>query len=138
MTKSHKILILHTGGTFGMTLDSQNQHLLDAHNCLSDLVARVPEVLEIAQIEVEVLFNIDSSFIDHRHWTKIAQTIVATPQKNRLFSSSGSYLRRWNRINSTAVANKNIGTKTAPRPIKVRIKLPTIPPNEPAQSISEK
>ena len=74
------ILILHTGGTFGMVSDEMNRHSFAPHatstSYLQNLCHKVPEIEEIANIQVEVLFNVDSSHVNPGHWETMAKTIL--------------------------------------------------------------
>ena len=71
MTEKKKILILLTGGTLAMV--EKDGILRTASN--KDILKKVPDLNEIAQIEVIELFNIDSSNIQIHHWQEIAETI---------------------------------------------------------------
>ncbi|NBX17146.1 MAG: asparaginase [Proteobacteria bacterium] len=73
--KNSKVLILHTGGTFAMALDPQQQADRQDQAFLSSLATRVPELQEIAEIELEVICNIDSSDVDCTLWQKLATAI---------------------------------------------------------------
>lgn len=73
--KNSKVLILHTGGTFGMALDSQHQAAKQDQTILTSLLTRVPELQEIADVELMIISNIDSSDVDATHWKKLAQAI---------------------------------------------------------------
>lgn len=73
--KNSKVLILHTGGTFAMTLDPAHQAAKQDQAVLDSLLTRVPELQEIAQIELKVLNNIDSSDADVELWKSLATAI---------------------------------------------------------------
>lgn len=73
--KSSKVLILHTGGTFGMALDPQHHAAKQDQAFLSSLISRVPELQELAHVELEVISNIDSSDVDVEHWKNLATSI---------------------------------------------------------------
>ncbi|MEN9825549.1 MAG: hypothetical protein RI953_1294 [Pseudomonadota bacterium] len=73
--KSSKVLILHTGGTFAMTLDPQSQASRQETSVLDSLLSRVPELQQLAQIELEIVSNIDSSDVDSELWKKLATAI---------------------------------------------------------------
>ena len=70
-----KILILHTGGTFGMEVKDNLPSLDKSHNLLNLLVERVPELNSLAEIDVKVLCNIDSSNANYKMWASIATAI---------------------------------------------------------------
>jgi L-asparaginase len=72
-----KILILHTGGTFAMTWSAAGNHIISDSEYLNDLTHKVPEILDIADVKVEVLCNVDSSDIGLPQWELIANTILA-------------------------------------------------------------
>ncbi len=66
-----RVLILHTGGTLGMTgsplePDAYAQALTDA----------VPELGEIAAIDTRIVFNLDSSDVGPSHWTALTDQIA--------------------------------------------------------------
>lgn len=67
-----KILILHTGGTIGMTLGGDSG---GAENFLNALRKYVPRIFEIADIHLEILFNKDSSNIVPRDWVQLAKKL---------------------------------------------------------------
>jgi L-asparaginase len=75
MSLKKNILILHTGGTFGMAWDESRDQTSNEALYLGDLTARVPEVLHIANVTVEVLFNLDSSSVSLEHWEQIAKSL---------------------------------------------------------------
>jgi len=65
-----KVLLLHTGGTLGMTgtplePDAYGQKLLDA----------VPELNQLADLEVQIVCNLDSSDVGPPIWAKLAKRI---------------------------------------------------------------
>lgn len=74
--KNSKVLILHTGGTFGMSLAPNQQAARQDQTFLSSLLERVPELQAIAEIELDVLSNIDSSDVDTELWKKLANAIL--------------------------------------------------------------
>ena len=80
-----RILLLHTGGTFGMTLDEHGAAAAaevavgpDAavgESYLETLKQRIPELEGLARIEVRVLCNLDSSDVGPAQWELIARAI---------------------------------------------------------------
>lgn len=78
-----RLLLLHTGGTFGMALDPHStqartelqKDAAHAEHYLSALTSRVPEIAQLADIEVRVLFNLDSSDVGAPQWALLARTI---------------------------------------------------------------
>lgn len=78
-----KILLIHTGGTIGMTKD-QESGVLKPDRFYKSLVKVVPELYDIADIEVEIPFVMDSSELNFPQWREIATLI-----KNRIDSIHG-------------------------------------------------
>jgi L-asparaginase len=69
-----KILLIHTGGTFGMMPLQPSQALAPAD--IQELIVKyLPDIRTIAKIDFEVVFNIDSSNIQVKHWQKLGQLI---------------------------------------------------------------
>ena len=71
-----KILLIHTGGTFGM-IPIQPSKTLAPGDVRSMILHHLPEIQEIADIEFNVAFNIDSANIQINHWLELS-TIVCT------------------------------------------------------------
>lgn len=69
-----KLLLIHTGGTFGMVPAAPLKTLVPA-NIQNRVLTYLPEIKQIADIDFEVAFNIDSADIQLRHWQKLARTI---------------------------------------------------------------
>lgn len=68
------ILIIHTGGTFGMMPMHPSRTLAPAD--IHDQISRyVPEVEEIANIRITIPFNLDSSNMTPGHWKMLAMLI---------------------------------------------------------------
>ena len=74
-----KVIIIHTGGTIGMVQgkDGVLRPLQDPETLLRSL----PELADIAQLELRVPFNLDSSNIQPSHWLQLA-AIVRAEQDN--------------------------------------------------------
>ena len=70
------ILVVHTGGTFGMELGKTGNVQSKEEEYLSEIGKRVPELSQLAKVDVKVLFNFDSSDVKETEWTLLAQTIV--------------------------------------------------------------
>jgi L-asparaginase len=69
-----KILLIHTGGTFGMMPLQPSQALAPAD--IQELILKyLPDIRTIASIDFEVAFNIDSSNIQVEHWQKLGRLI---------------------------------------------------------------
>lgn len=69
-----KILILHTGGTFGMVPMEPDQALTPG-NLQQELEKHVPEINQIAYLELKILFNEDSANLSINHWNILAENI---------------------------------------------------------------
>lgn len=67
-----RILLIHTGGTFGMALKNGT---LAPSAFIQKILEFVPELKQIAEIESHIVTNIDSSNIGIEHWIKIADVI---------------------------------------------------------------
>ncbi len=65
-----RVLVLHTGGTLGMRGKPLKP---DAFS--TALTEAVPEINELADLEVRIVFNLDSSDIGPTHWTQLAAEI---------------------------------------------------------------
>lgn len=69
-----KILLIHTGGTFGMMPVLPSRVLEPAD--IEDLILKnLPDIKKIARVDFEIAFNIDSSNIQIHHWRRLAQII---------------------------------------------------------------
>lgn len=73
MSKAQKkrILVIFTGGTFGMGPNLEVQSL-GSKELRSWLLRQVPEMNEIAHCDVHVLYNTDSCQLQAEHWFEIA------------------------------------------------------------------
>lgn len=65
-----RVLVLHTGGTLGMTGEP-----LEPNAYSQALTEAVPELTEIAEIDTRIVFNLDSSDVGPAHWTELAAQI---------------------------------------------------------------
>jgi L-asparaginase len=75
-----KILLIHTGGTFGM-IPREPSHTL-APGDIRDLILKyLPEINSISDIDFEVIFNIDSANIQIHHWQRLGQLIKKNYRK---------------------------------------------------------
>ncbi|RDB36469.1 MAG: asparaginase [Spirobacillus cienkowskii] len=74
MTKK-KVLILHTGGTFGMALNGTHNAAKQAPHMLEQLLQSVPEISAVADVDLHVICNIDSSDADIALWSQLSHTI---------------------------------------------------------------
>lgn len=66
-----QVLLLHTGGTLGMRGDP-----LEPDAYASHLLDTVPEIGQIATIELRIICNLDSSDISPVHWSQLASEIA--------------------------------------------------------------
>lgn len=78
-----KILLIHTGGTIGMTKDLDSG-VLKPDRFYQSIIKVIPELYDIADIEVEIPFIIDSSELNIPHWQTLARLI-----KSRIDSVHG-------------------------------------------------
>lgn len=69
-----RILLLHTGGTLGMTPSGPPTSLAPGPY-LSAILERVPELRELADLEVEVPYNRDSATVEPEHILTLARII---------------------------------------------------------------
>lgn len=73
MTLRGRVLIVVTGGTLAM--DARGCAPLQPSAAARDIVKLVPELEEYAQIDLEVLCNLDSTLITPDHWLQLARRI---------------------------------------------------------------
>ncbi len=66
-----KVLLLHTGGTLGMV---GTPLVPDAYG--SRLLEAVPELLQLADIDIHIVCNLDSSDLGPSEWATLASTIA--------------------------------------------------------------
>ncbi len=71
-----RVLLLHTGGTLGMALPEDRRLDLGPAEHLDRLLSRVPELREIADIELIAPWNLDSSDVGPQQWQALANLIV--------------------------------------------------------------
>jgi L-asparaginase len=69
------ILIIHTGGTFGM-VPMEPSATLAPGAVQHELLAHIPEIARIAEIDTDVAFNLDSSNMNVGHWQALARMIA--------------------------------------------------------------
>ncbi len=75
-----KILIIHTGGTFGMAPIEPGETLAPG-DFQDQILSVVPEVDRLADLEVIIPFNLDSSNIGSQQWDQIAALIFTNKDK---------------------------------------------------------
>ncbi|MCX6112062.1 MAG: asparaginase, partial [Proteobacteria bacterium] len=73
--KKKKILLILTGGTFGMREGIPSYALKPGAIDGKYILDAVPEVRELADIEWISIYNLDSSDISCEHWENISRTI---------------------------------------------------------------
>ncbi len=69
-----RILILHTGGTFGM-MPTEPDQILAPGSLQKELINQVPELKKIADLTLEIPFNLDSSNIGIGQWEILGESI---------------------------------------------------------------
>jgi L-asparaginase len=69
------VLILHTGGTLGMSPRKSDQ-ALEPGEFGAAILESVPELSEIADIQVDVFCDIDSSDVTPAHWRQLGERIA--------------------------------------------------------------
>lgn len=70
-----KILLIQTGGTIAMDISDGEQPRLNPDKWTQLMYESIPELSEIARVEMERLFFEDSSDIHKTHWIKLAEFI---------------------------------------------------------------
>lgn len=70
-----RILLLFAGGTIGMIPNPKTGALEPAESALA-LMKQIPELQDIAELDMVVISNIDSSNMTPDHWTNMADTIA--------------------------------------------------------------
>src|SRR5688572_17370512 len=70
-----RVLLLHTGGTLGMI--GGRPKALRPGPYAEALLERVPELRRLAEIELEILCNEDSSDLSPDHWVEMAAKVAA-------------------------------------------------------------
>ncbi len=70
--KNPKILVVYTGGTFGMD-PSLKIPKLSPKDLKARLLKSIPEMSSIARCDVDILFNIDSCQMNASHWITLAK-----------------------------------------------------------------
>ena len=74
---SARILLLHTGGTFGMTPADPHASLAPGP-ALEQILDQVPELQQLADLSLEVPFNSDSSTLEPAQVLQLARTVRAS------------------------------------------------------------
>ena len=68
-----RLLLIHTGGTLMMRGGNPTPLAPDVYT--QDLLAELPILRKIAEIETRILFNLDSSNMQPHHWVELAATL---------------------------------------------------------------
>lgn len=79
MSRKH-VLLVHTGGTLGMAEPDKRRLDLAPAAHLQRLLTRVPELQEIANIDLVAPWNVDSSDIGPDQWQRLAQIVAGAFQ----------------------------------------------------------
>ena len=66
-----RIMVIHTGGTFGM-MPMKPSEVLAPGNLQDKIMSLVPEITQIADIHVKVMFNQDSSDFSALQWEELS------------------------------------------------------------------
>lgn len=74
-SKQARILILYTGGTFGMDAEPLTIPRLSPRALERRLLQRVPELRQLADCQVRIQMNCDSAHLGPCEWVEIARTI---------------------------------------------------------------
>ena len=72
MATQKKVLLLHMGGTLGMQGTP-----LHPGTYAQRLTERIPEIAHLAELDIRILCNLDSSDVGPEHWTEAARLIEA-------------------------------------------------------------
>ena len=74
LKKLPRVLIIYTGGTFGMDARLRVPKL-EPEALRKRFMQRVPELPEIADCSVEIPFNLDSAHLGPSHWLELAEMV---------------------------------------------------------------
>ena len=88
-----RVLILHTGGTLGMS--ARRPSALAPDTYAHEIVTRVPELAALATIDTRILCNLDSSDVGPDEWSALADEIAAARAPATTGSSSSTAPTRW-------------------------------------------
>ncbi|HVY45612.1 MAG TPA: asparaginase, partial [Minicystis sp.] len=72
-----RLLLIHTGGTLMSSRGHGGGAPLAPDAYTRDLLAELPVLRKIAEIETTILFNLDSSNIQPHHWVELAHAVHA-------------------------------------------------------------
>ncbi|MDI1431969.1 asparaginase [Polyangium sorediatum] len=71
-----RLLLIHTGGTLMMRGGDPTPLEPDVYT--RDLVAELPVLRKLAEIETKILYNLDSADFQPHHWVELAKTVHAS------------------------------------------------------------
>src|SRR5712691_11573445 len=71
------VRLIATGGTIAMKIDPAKKAPVPAISG-EDLVATVPEIAQVAHVEVENLSNVPSSYMDADRWVQLQKAVTAS------------------------------------------------------------
>jgi L-asparaginase len=86
------VRLIATGGTIAMKIDPVKKAPVPAISG-DDLVATVPEIAQVARVEVENLSNVPSDYMDPERWTQLTQAVqkaLARPEIAGVIVSHGT------------------------------------------------
>ncbi len=72
-----RVLILHTGGTLGMR-PRQPDEALEPDELPAEILRHVPELTELAEVEIRVFCNLDSADVTPDRWRALAAEIAGS------------------------------------------------------------
>src|SRR5512141_461139 len=75
-----RVLLLHTGGTLGMSGRKPTPLRPDTYG--QQIVSRVPELAELAEIETRILCNLDSSDVGPDEWSVLADEVAKARERH--------------------------------------------------------
>ncbi len=70
-----RVLILHTGGTLGMS--ARRPSALQPDTYTHEILSRVPELAALARVDTRILCNLDSSDVGPEEWSALADEVAA-------------------------------------------------------------
>ena len=86
------VRLIATGGTIAMKIDPVNKAPVPAISG-EDLVATVPEIAQVARVEVENLSNVPSAYMDPDRWVQLQRSVtqaLARPEVAGVIVSHGT------------------------------------------------
>ncbi len=79
ITRMKRLLLIHTGGTLMMNVGDSGAFAPDVYT--RDLLAELPVLRQVAEIETSFLLQLDSADMQPEHWILLARTIHEQLQK---------------------------------------------------------